>query len=112
MQSVEQHSLTSLAECFQTTTARPVNVIGVVTDVLSPRETRTKGSLAIILVYIIPTLTLVEWMQTFTILDYELALIGTAYNGMKVRFFTKSEKHLPQINAVGDIVILHQVKVS
>ena len=66
------------------------NVIGVVTDLLPPRQ--TKG---------------MDFMLTFSIDD------GTTFNsfnkGQKVRWFGK-EKTLPPINGPGDAVLLRQVR--
>jgi len=51
-------------------------------------------------------------MLTFSIIDSNLALIPTPYKGMKARIFCKIEEHLPQVKAIGDVVLLRRAKVS
>ena len=90
-----------------------VTVIGVVTEVLLPPRRTARGGSYILLHPGFPTfLTRLEWMLTFNIIDCHLALIPTPYKGMKARIFCKVEEHLPQVKAIGDVVLLRHVKVS
>ncbi|KAL9576938.1 MAG: hypothetical protein Q9212_006707 [Teloschistes hypoglaucus] len=66
-----------------------VNLMGVVTDIQRP--TKSKGS---------------DWMCSFQIAD------STVYDdGLKIRFF-KPESELPTIQANGDVVMLHNIKMT
>ncbi|KAL8809727.1 MAG: hypothetical protein Q9200_003166 [Gallowayella weberi] len=69
---------------------REVNLMGVVTDFLPPA--RSRG---------------VDWTCNFRLAD------ETAYDdGVKVQFFRPMEAELPQVQGLGDVVILQKIKIS
>ncbi|KAI4195364.1 MAG: hypothetical protein LQ350_007233 [Teloschistes chrysophthalmus] len=66
-----------------------VNLMGVVTDIQPPAK--TKGT---------------DWMCSFQIAD------STVFDdGLKIRFF-RPESELPAIQAIGDVVMLHNIKIT
>ena len=70
------------------TESRDQNVIGVVTDLLPPKQ--SKGT---------------DWTGTFSIADSSVFGLG-----QKVRFFAKRENDLPPIQKPGDVIILHKIR--
>ena len=72
---------------------KSVNVIGIVTDVMTPKP--TKGT---------------DWMLTFS-LDDASGVIGSYDKGQKVRVFGK-ERSLPSLNGPGDVVLLRNIKCT
>ena len=68
-----------------------VSIIGVVTDFLLPSRSRGK-----------------DWMCTFSVTGPSLGFNGE----QKVRFFRPTEREIPAIQNIGDIVILRKVKVK
>lgn len=51
-------------------------------------------------------------MLTCTIKDPDLDQVHTDYNGIKFRAFCNRESELPQVKAVGDVILLRNIKVS
>ena len=69
-----------------------INVIGVVTDYLSPKQSRRT-----------------DWTCSFSIKDESNRGTG---DGLKVRFFRPKEAELPAIKNIGDLVILRCIKAK
>lgn len=73
---------------------REFNVMGRATDILAP--SRSRGT---------------DWMFTFSLTDPTMG--GEFFNeGVKVRFFRKSEGELPPVQDIGDIIILRNLKIT
>ncbi|KAL8805206.1 MAG: hypothetical protein Q9182_002081 [Xanthomendoza sp. 2 TL-2023] len=69
---------------------REVNLMGVVTDFLPPARSRGR-----------------DWTCNFRLAD------DTAYNdGVKVQIFRPMEAELPQVQGLGDVIILQKIKIS
>ena len=85
---------------IRTATSMPpnsdVHIIGVVSDSLPPKK--SSGT---------------DWTCTFSVADSTLGFFGElGFEGVKVRFFRKLEKELPQIRGKGDVVILRAMKIK
>ncbi|KAL8690996.1 MAG: hypothetical protein Q9224_004273, partial [Gallowayella concinna] len=69
---------------------REVNLMGVVTDFQPPAKSRG-----------------VDWTCNFRLAD------DTAYDdGVKIQCFRPMEAELPQLQGLGDVIILHKIKIS
>ncbi|KAL8715394.1 MAG: hypothetical protein Q9220_000727 [cf. Caloplaca sp. 1 TL-2023] len=67
-----------------------VNMIGIVTDFLPPAKSRGRDCMC----------------------SFRLADCSVFDDGVKVRFFRAEETDLPRIEANGDVVILHRIKIT
>ena len=72
-----------------------VNLIGVVVDLMPPRQTTTG-----------------QHIVTFKIHDQQLVNSLEAPKGLTVRFFKQNLSTLPKVQKVGDIVLLRQIKMT
>ena len=68
-----------------------VNIMGIVTDVLPPIKSRGP-----------------DWQFSFSLAD---STLGGIDNGFKVRFFKSLESEMPQIQGIGDVMILRNLKI-
>ena len=71
---------------------REVNIIGVTTDVRPP--TKSRGS---------------DYMCTFTLADASSSSLG---DGLQVRFFQPDRESMPKFQAIGDVIVLRNIKIK
>lgn len=84
---------------------RDLSVVGVVADFLPGAPTRGTGMSSNLVLTLYTKM--IDWQMTFTLQDPSLH----DSPGLRVKMFQKTEDDLPMVQAQGDIVILHHLKV-
>ena len=94
MSALIPSDFTNLRQASTMASGSFINVIGLVTDAMSPKK--TSGT---------------DYMLTFTLADDDYGSLGMqGEEGLKIRFFNRSITDFPPIQGTGDVVILRQVK--
>ncbi|KAM0722715.1 hypothetical protein Q7P37_002156 [Cladosporium fusiforme] len=86
---------TSLSDAQDLAIRTRVSIIGVVVDYMPPKDTARK-----------------EFVVTFKLQDPKLRDVVYGHEGLKVRWFAKRLEDLPQIHAIGDVVLAREVQAS